>query len=110
MSRGIVSVKPDTPIQAVVAKFGEAGVSGSWTNRFPGENPGPRGISASFGWWTLRRNYRSGSPARPGDDRPHRPVGATCRIMASSLAKSIGLVRWAVNPASRLRRMSSSIP
>ena len=35
---------------------------------------------------------------------------ATCRIIASSLAKSIGLVRWAVNPASRLRRMSSSMP
>ena len=34
----------------------------------------------------------------------------TWRIIASSLAKSIGLVRWAVKPASRLRRMSSSMP
>ena len=35
---------------------------------------------------------------------------ATWRIIASSLVKSIGLVMWAVNPASRLRRMSSSMP
>ena len=41
---------------------------------------------------------------------PPTPVATTWRIMASSLVKSIGLVMWAVNPASRLRRMSSSIP
>jgi hypothetical protein len=35
---------------------------------------------------------------------------ATYRVVPSSLAKSIGLVMWAANPASRLRRMSSSMP
>ena len=49
--------------------------------------------------------YKSGLQSRPVADQL-----TTSRIMASSLAKSIGLVMWAVNPASRLRRMSSSMP
>ena len=66
-----------------------------------------------------RRSRRRTPTAIPGPTTPHQrysrlwphePVGATWRIMASSLAKSMGLVRWAVKPASRLRRMSSSIP
>jgi hypothetical protein len=40
-----------------------------------------------------------------GDDQ-----GTIWRIIASSLVKSIGLVMCAVNPASRLRTISSSMP
>ena len=35
---------------------------------------------------------------------------ATCRIMASSFVKSIGFVMCVMNPAARLRWMSSSMP
>ena len=61
-------------------------------------------------------------PGRPGaghgERHGHRPLGdgrvedqsATWRIIASSFVKSMGLVMWVVNPASRLRRTSSSMP
>src|SRR5512135_2950338 len=61
---------------------------------------------------SLRSRPGAGSfhPAAP-DFLPRRsPYEATCRIIASRLRRSTGWVRWPAKPASRLRRMSSSLP
>ena len=83
----------------------------------PGPRPGsysivgPGGMGRSVSRPARRPQLYSSLPSsrvRAGP-RSLSPV-TTRRIIASSLVKSIGLVMWAVNPASRLRLMSSSMP
>ena len=68
---------------------------------------------------SLRRRPGAGSFHSAAPDFLHRrsPYEATCRLIASRLRRSMGLVRWPAKPASRLpppasrlRRISSSLP
>jgi hypothetical protein len=61
---------------------------------------------------SLRSRPGAGSFHFAAPDFPHRrpPYEVTCRRIASRLRRSMGLVRWPAKPASRLRRMSSSLP
>ena len=61
---------------------------------------------------SLRSQPGAGSFHSAAPDFLHRrsPYEATCRLIASRLRRSMGLVRWPAKPASRLRRISSSLP
>jgi len=61
---------------------------------------------------SLRSRPGAGSFHSAAPDFLHRrsPYEATCRLIASRLRRSMGLVRWPAKPASRLRRISSSLP
>src|SRR5271166_5576738 len=61
---------------------------------------------------SLRSRPGAGSFHSAAPNFLHRrsPYEATCRLIASRLRRSMGLVRWPAKPASRLRRISSSLP
>ena len=61
---------------------------------------------------SLRSRPGAGFFHSAAPDFLHRrsPYEATCRLIASRLRRSMGLVKWPAKPASRLRRMSSSLP
>ncbi len=61
---------------------------------------------------SLRSRPGAGSFHSAAPDFLHcrSPYEATCRLIASRLRRSMGLVRWPAKPASRLRWVSSSLP
>ena len=67
-----------------------------------------RFISAHTGWMSGRSPPRSPEVAPASSPAQGDPCGAASRRWMSS--GSAGLVRWASNPASRARRLSSSAP
>ena len=106
--RGILPEDRLDPLPGAILGFPD-GLERPGITRLPGRASVPRGaLSLPRETKPVRLMFRVGFLHRVAVLAPDQL--ATWRIIASSLVKSMGLVMCVVNPASRLRRMSSSMP